>query len=69
MNLWIDPFEDRVGARGLDHQVEVVTHQAPGVHLPVGLPASLAEGLQEQLAVFGGVKDWLAMVTARPVSG
>ena len=52
----------QIGARGLDHQMKVIAHQAPGVDLPVGLPTGLAEGLKKKLAVFGGAEDGFAMV-------
>ena len=37
--------------RRFDHQVEMITHQTIGVHLPVGLPARFGQRLQEPLPV------------------
>ena len=44
--------------------MEVIAHQTPRVDLPVGFFAGLAEGCQEQLAVFGAAEDLLLMVAA-----
>jgi hypothetical protein len=44
--------------------VEVIAHQTPGVDLPIGFFAGLAEGFEEQLAVFGAAEDLLLMVAA-----
>jgi hypothetical protein len=40
----------------------MVAHQAPGVHLPVGLLAGLAQGLEKHLAILRGAEDRFAMV-------
>jgi len=42
---------DEVCARGFGHQVKVVAHQAPGVHLPVGFLASLRQCPDKERAV------------------
>jgi hypothetical protein len=50
--------------RRFDHQMEMISHQAKGVHLPGSLGARLGERGQEALAIGVIAKDVLAPVTA-----
>src|ERR1041384_7032480 len=52
----------QIGFGRFNHQMKMVSHQAPGVNLPVGLGTGFAEGLHEQLAIFFAAKDVLAMI-------
>ncbi len=54
----------QVGPGCLDHQVEVIAHQTPGMDLPVGLFTGLPERFQEQLTILVGAEDRLAVVAA-----
>jgi hypothetical protein len=47
---------------GLNHQVEMVAHQAPRMNRPFGLRTSLTERLEKQLAIFVTTEDRLPMV-------
>src|SRR5579859_1424106 len=55
----------QVGIRGLDEQMVVVVHQAPGIAQPVELPDHLAEDAQKALPVGVVLEDVLAPVAAR----
>src|SRR5882724_1851828 len=44
--------------------MKMIMHQTPRVNLPIGLLASLGEGVQEQPSVFIVVKDRLAPVSS-----
>lgn len=39
------------GLAGFDHPVKMVSHQAPGVHLPVGFAAGFPQSLQKLLPI------------------
>ncbi len=55
---------DEVGLGRFDDQMEVVTHEAIGVDLPVGFCAGFYECVQKKLAVTVIPKDVFATVTA-----
>ena len=60
------PFHsrDEVALRRLDHQVEVISHQATGLNLPAGPGAGCAQGRDESPAIGGVTKDRLAAISA-----
>ena len=41
----------QVGARGLDHQMKMIRHQAQRMHLPAGFVAGLARRAEEALPI------------------
>src|SRR5438128_4642695 len=45
-----EPFHSgyKIGLGGFDHQVKMVTHQTPGMHLPIRTQALLPKGFQKQ---------------------
>jgi hypothetical protein len=47
------PFHagDQVALRRLDHQMKVIVHEAPGMHLPGGLLTSLRQSFNEEPSV------------------
>src|SRR5437879_5643962 len=49
-----EPFHagHQVGLGSLNDQMKMISHQAPGMDLPIGLGASLCERLQKQLPIF-----------------
>jgi hypothetical protein len=55
---------DQIGFRRLDHQVKVIVHQTPGMHLPVGFNAALAQGLHEASPVCVVLENGFAPVPA-----
>src|SRR5207249_6911673 len=61
-----EPFHScyQISLGGLDDQVEMISHQAPGMDLPISFGAGLAEGLQKQLPVFIASKNVLAVIAA-----
>jgi hypothetical protein len=60
------PFHpcDQIGLRRLDHHMEMIRHQDIGVNLPARLSASLAQSLNEALAIRIIHEDPFAPVTA-----
>src|SRR6266446_2882246 len=54
----------QVGAGCLGHQVKMITHQTPGVNLPIGFRASLSEGFQEQSSVVVVLENGFPAITA-----
>jgi hypothetical protein len=44
--------------------MKVMTHQTPGVELPIGLDAGFAQRLEKQLPIFMVAKDLFLLVTA-----
>src|SRR5437899_2190974 len=53
-----------IGLGSFHHQMEVITHQAPGVDLPVGPGTSLGQSFQKQFAIFVVEENVLAMIAA-----
>ena len=49
-------------ARGLEHQMEMIGHQAEGMDLPIGLGAGLGQSGQEKLRVLGVAEDGFGMI-------
>src|SRR6476660_8271552 len=60
-----EPFHsgNEIGLRGLDHEMKMVAHQAPGMDLPFGLGAGFAKGAQEELAIVIVFEDVAALVS------
>ena len=60
------PFHsgDPIGLRRLDHPMKMIRHEDIGVNLPTRLGASLAQRLNEALAIRIIHEDQLAPVTA-----
>ena len=42
---------NEIGPWRFEHQMEMIVHQTPGMHLPVGLLAGFPQSLQEELPV------------------
>jgi len=61
-----EPFHpiDEIGFGGLNHQMEMIAHQAPGVNLPIRFSTRLTQSFQKQLTVFVIAEDVLAMIAA-----
>lgn len=65
-----EPFHagDQIGVGRLGDQMEMIAHQAPGVHLEGGLLASLGQRLDKVLPVHAAPKNiLLAVPTAHDV--
>jgi len=60
------PFHpgDQIGQRRLDHPMKMIRHEDIGVNLPTGLGASLAQRVDEALAIRIIHEDPFAPVTA-----
>jgi hypothetical protein len=54
---------DQIGLRGFDHQMKVVAHQTPGMHLPLRFGADLLQGGHEQPPVIVVPKNLSPTVT------
>jgi hypothetical protein len=61
-----EPFHpgDQVGVGGLEHQVEMVSHQAVTVNLPAGFLAAFFQSGNEPVPVLVVAKDRFAMIPA-----
>src|SRR5260370_39698703 len=60
------PFHshDQVGLRSFDNQMKMISHQTPGVDLPVGFCAGLAQRLEEPLPIQIVVENGFASIAA-----
>jgi hypothetical protein len=60
------PFHpgDQIRLRRLDHQMEMIRHENVGVNLPARLRASLAQRLDEPLAIRVVLEDRLPPIPA-----
>jgi hypothetical protein len=54
----------KVSPGRLDHEMKVIAHQTPGVDLPIGFLAGVAQRFQKQFAVFVRAKNRLLMIAA-----
>src|SRR6266446_893078 len=52
----------QIGFWRFDHEMEMITHEAPGMDLPVGFGARLTECSNEQLAILVATEDIFAMI-------
>src|SRR5438309_10947516 len=55
---------NQVWPRGFDYEMEMISHQAIGVHLPTGFAARLAQGREEAFSVVSVAKNILASISA-----
>src|SRR5438874_820848 len=60
------PFhsQDQIRLRSLNHQMKMISHQTPGVDLPVRFGASLGQRLEEPLTVQIVVENGFAPIAA-----
>jgi hypothetical protein len=60
------PFHARyqIGLGCFDHQMKMIVHQAIRMNLPVGLGATLAEGIQKELTILFVLENGLLMVAS-----
>jgi hypothetical protein len=60
------PFhsQDQIGLRSFDHQMKMISHQTPGVDLPVRFCTGLAERLEEPLSIQIVVENGFAPIAA-----
>src|SRR5439155_27054886 len=61
-----EPLHTRheVSPRRFHHQMKVIEHQTPGMHLPVRLATALAQGAQKQFAILVIPEDRLPPIPA-----